>query len=111
MEPTTSVYAKLSSMMTWRMIQTIIRVWLDVVDTDGKQKKAADWQLQEISLKALRCCIASRNCVSCIVLTPDMRFWERTASWTFGSPRVPNTCIQAAPTRVCSAWRFLAIVL
>lgn len=56
-----SVYAKLSSMLSWRMIQTVVRVWLDVVDTDGKQKKAADWRLQEVSLKALRCGIACTN--------------------------------------------------
>lgn len=67
-EPKTSVYAKVSSLLSWRMIQTVLRVWLDVVDTDGKQKKTADWQLQEVSLKALRC--TQHLCTLCCNRTP-----------------------------------------
>ena len=49
------LYQSLSSILCWDMVNVVLRVWLQMVDTGGKQKAAADWDLQEASIKILRC--------------------------------------------------------
>ena len=48
-------YQSISSVLCWEMINTVLRVWLNEADTSGKQKQASDWDLQEGSIKVLRC--------------------------------------------------------
>ena len=53
------LYQSLSSVLCWDMVNAVLRVWLQMVDTGGKQKEAADWDLQEASIKILRCAPAT----------------------------------------------------
>lgn len=48
-------YQSISSVLCWEMINTVLRVWLNEADTSGKQKQSSDWDLQESSIKVLRC--------------------------------------------------------
>lgn len=49
-----SLYQCTSSILSWKMVHAVLRVWLEMIDTDGKQKKETDWKLQEASIKVLR---------------------------------------------------------
>lgn len=51
----TSLYQSTSSILSWKMIHAVLRVWLEMIDTDGKVKKETDWRLQEASIKVLKC--------------------------------------------------------
>lgn len=53
-----SLYQSTSSILSWKMIYAVLRVWLEMIDTDGKQKKETEWGLQEASIKVLKCAFA-----------------------------------------------------
>ena len=57
------MYQSMSSILSWDMVNIVLRVWLLMVDTGGKQKQDTDWDLQEASIRVLRCayCTAGQH--------------------------------------------------
>jgi hypothetical protein len=53
----------MSSILCWDMVNIVLRVWLQMVDTTGRQKENADWDLQEASIKILRCVRQLAECM------------------------------------------------
>ena len=49
------LYQSLSSILCWDMVNVVLRVWLQLADTGGRQKNDHEWDLQEASIKVLRC--------------------------------------------------------
>lgn len=49
-----SKYENVNSVLCWDMINIVLRIWLQMVDTGGKQKKGIDWDMQEVSIQVLR---------------------------------------------------------
>jgi hypothetical protein len=48
-------FQSISSVLCWDMINIVLRVWLQMSDTGGKQKQGSDWDLQEASIKVIKC--------------------------------------------------------
>jgi hypothetical protein len=48
-------YQSISSILSWDMMNLVLRVWLQMSDTGGRQKQDSEWDLQEASIKVIKC--------------------------------------------------------